>query len=74
MTEETNSRSILSFIVPFSFAFIGSKVVFRYFDFQYLIFSEPFNLVKLVIDLGVFVLFYFIGLFIYRIIFENNNV
>jgi len=48
-------RSVLSAIV----AYIGSRAIFAASDFHYGVFSDPFNVGKLIIDLGVFLaLFY----------------
>lgn len=48
-------RSVLSAIV----AYIGSRALFAAFDFNYDVFSDPFNVGKLIIDIGVFLaLFY----------------
>ena len=43
-------RTVLAVIV----AYIGSRAVFAAFDFNYAVFREPFNVGKLIIDLGVF--------------------
>ena len=43
-------RSVLSVIV----AYIGSRAIFAAFDFNYAVFREPFNVGKLIIDVGVF--------------------
>ncbi|MCK9995430.1 MAG: hypothetical protein KAH56_04015 [Candidatus Krumholzibacteria bacterium] len=43
-------RTVLAVIV----AYIGSRAIFAAFDFNYAVFSEPFNVGKLIIDFGVF--------------------
>ena len=43
-------RTVLAAIV----AYIGSRAIFAAFDFNYAIFSEPLDVGKLIIDLGVF--------------------
>lgn len=40
-------------------AYAGSKVTFLLLDFQYSPIGDPFSASKLMIDLGVFVLFYY---------------
>lgn len=48
-------RSVLSAIV----AYIGSRALFAAFDFNYGVFGDPFNVGKLIIDVGAFLaLFY----------------
>ena len=48
-------RSVLSAIV----AYLGSRAIFAAFGFSYDVFGEPFNVAKLIIDVGVFLaLFY----------------
>ena len=44
----------MNLLVPFLIAYLGSELVFRFFDFNYDIFNEPFSLAKLLIDIGVF--------------------
>lgn len=48
----------LKFFISFIFSFIGSKLLFKYFDFHYDIFSEPFEPFKFIIDTGVFVVIF----------------
>ena len=43
-------RSGLAILV----AYIGSRAIFAAFDFNYAVFSDPFNVGKLIIDFGVF--------------------
>ena len=43
-------RSVLAAIV----AYIGSRAIFAAFDFNYAVFREPFNVGKLIVDIGVF--------------------
>lgn len=47
-------RSVLAALV----AYIGSRAVFAAFDFNYAVLSDPFNVGKLVIDIGVFMVLY----------------
>ena len=51
----------MKFFIPFLIAYLGSKLVFSFFDFKYAIFSEPFDVVKLLIDIGVFGILFFAG-------------
>jgi len=48
----------LKFFISFIFAFIGSKLLFKYFDFNYDIFSDPLDPLKFIIDTGVFVVIF----------------
>lgn len=51
----------MKFLIPFLIAFIGSKLIFRLFDFNYSLFSDPFDGVKLLIDTGVFFILFVLG-------------
>lgn len=46
----------MKFIIPFLVAFIGSKLIFSFFNFSYLVFDDPFNLLHFSIDIGVFII------------------
>jgi len=45
----------MKFLIPFLIAYLGSKLIFSFFGFKYDVFSEPFDLIKLSIDLAVFI-------------------
>ncbi len=46
----------MNYIIPFLVAYIGSKLIFSFFNFSYNFISAPFDLINLLIDTGVFVL------------------
>ncbi|KAA1153130.1 hypothetical protein PL71_14045 [Pseudoalteromonas distincta] len=54
-----SNQSILIFVIPLLTAYFGSKVIFHLFSFEYLVFTDTFDILKLLIDISVFgVLFY----------------
>ncbi len=54
-----SNQSILIFVIPLLTAYFGSKVIFHLFTFEYLVFTDTFDILKLLIDISVFgVLFY----------------
>tara|TARA_R110002012_G_scaffold64821_2_gene170358 strand:- start:321 stop:548 length:228 start_codon:yes stop_codon:yes gene_type:complete len=54
-----SNQSILIFVIPLLTAYFGSKVIFHLFSFEYLMFTDTFDILKLLIDISVFgVLFY----------------
>lgn len=54
-----SNRSILIFVIPLLTAYFGSKVIFHLFSFEYFVFTDTFDVIKLLIDISVFgVLFY----------------
>lgn len=62
-----NKPSMTQTFIAFLFAFIGSRVVFHLMDFQYKLFSDPFDLGKFLIDIGVFFGLFFIGMMVYNL-------
>jgi hypothetical protein len=64
-------RSVLSAVI----AYVGSRLLFGVFDFHYRLIGDPFDVGKLVIDLGVFVGFYLIGYWLlgYLKLFKNSS-
>ncbi|RTR30152.1 hypothetical protein EKG39_16085 [Shewanella atlantica] len=46
----------MNYIIPFLVAYIGSKLIFSFFNFSYNFISDPFDLINLLIDTGMFVL------------------
>lgn len=56
-----SNQSILNFIIPFLIAYLGSKGVFYFFSFEYSLFSDAFDVKKLLIDLGVFFILFYLG-------------
>lgn len=61
MKDNHPSKSILNFIIPLLIAYLGSKGIFYYFSFEYSIFADAFSVQKLLIDLGVFVVLFYLG-------------
>ncbi len=59
MSKENYGTSWMLFIVPFIVAYIGSRLIFHLFGFDYNLFSEPLNATKLFIDVAVFGGLYF---------------
>ena len=53
----TMAQKLLAFLV----AFCGSKVIFHFMDFSYSVFTDPFDIEKLLIDIGVFFVLFSIG-------------
>ncbi|RTR37220.1 hypothetical protein EKG38_20005 [Shewanella canadensis] len=46
----------MNYIIPFLVAYIGSKLIFSFFNFSYNFITAPFDLINFLIDTGVFVL------------------
>ncbi|GIU08209.1 hypothetical protein TUM4641_21870 [Shewanella morhuae] len=63
----------MKFFIFFIFAFIGSKLLFKYFDFHYDIFSDSFELLKFIIDTGVFVVIFISTQILYEKTFGKTN-
>ncbi len=61
MDNNQSSNPILNFLIPFLVAYLGSKGIFYYFSFEYSLFSDAFDIQKLLIDLGVFVVLFYLG-------------
>ena len=53
MKKEDNGTSWMLF-VPAVVAYIGSRLIFHFFGFDYNLFADPFNGTKLFIDVAVF--------------------
>jgi len=56
-----SSKSLLNFLIPFLTAYFGSKGIFYLFSFEYSIFSDAFVIQKLLIDISVFGVLFYIG-------------
>ncbi len=54
-------KSKLLFLVPFLVAYIGSKIIFNYLSFDYSVLRDKFDITKLLIDIGVFGVLFYIG-------------
>jgi len=63
----------LKFFTSFIFAFIGSKLLFKYFDFHYDIFSDTFEPLKFIIDTGVFIVIFISTQILYEKIFSKTK-
>ena len=53
--KNTNKSEFIMWFVPVLFALIGQKYLFNLFDFKYDMFNDSFDIVKLMIDLGVYI-------------------
>ncbi|WP_206482913.1 hypothetical protein [Thalassotalea sp. G2M2-11] len=73
MENNQSSKPILTFLVPFLIAYLGSKGIFYYFSFEYALFSDAFDLQKLLIDLGVFVGLFYIGTILAKSFISNRT-
>ena len=56
-----NFESIMMWIIPALFAFIGQKYLFKLFNFNYDVFNDSFDITKLLIDFGVFIALFFLA-------------
>ena len=63
----------MKFLVPFLVAYLGKILLFRFFDFNYVLFSDPFDVVKLLIDVGVFFVLFMLGIGIYNYFFDKKE-
>tara|TARA_R110002050_G_scaffold111480_7_gene225106 strand:- start:51 stop:302 length:252 start_codon:yes stop_codon:yes gene_type:complete len=66
MDTNHSEKPKVNFFIPFLTAFLGSKVIFYVFSFEYSVFSDPFDIQKLLIDIGVFGVLYYIGIIVGR--------
>ncbi|MCF7487101.1 hypothetical protein [Vibrio sp. A2-1] len=57
----------MKYIVQFLFAYIGSKLIFGFFNFNYNFISDPFDLMSLVVDIGVFVVLWVLADFGFKV-------
>lgn len=62
-----NKPSMAQLFVAFLIAFFGSKAIFHFMDFNYSLFKDPFDLGKLLIDIGVFFGLFFISMMVYNL-------
>ena len=61
--KKTNKSEFTMWFIPVMFALIGQKYLFNLFDFKYNMFNDSFDIVKLMIDLGVFTALFSFALF-----------
>jgi len=73
MDNNQSSKPILNFLIPFLIAYLGSKGVFYYFSFEYSLFSDAFDIQKLLIDLGVFGILFYIGTILAKYFISTKN-
>ena len=53
--KKTNKSEFINWFIPVLFALIVQKYLFNLFDFKYDMFNDSFDIVKLMIDLGVYI-------------------
>ncbi|KGY11538.1 hypothetical protein NM22_14400 [Vibrio tubiashii] len=64
----------MKFLFPIAFALLGSKLIFSVFNFEYKVFSQPFDIKYFLIDVGVFIGLWFVGeLFVKRFLTEKMS-
>ena len=61
--KKTNKSEFIKWFISILFANIGQKYLFNLFNFKYNIFTDIFDIVKLMIDLGVFTALFSFALF-----------
>jgi hypothetical protein len=67
-------KTVVKFLVPFLIAYLGSKAVFYYFSFNYSLFSDAFDIQKLFIDLGVFMVLFYLGTVLVKHVITQKDV
>ena len=53
--KKRNKSEFINWFIPVLFALIGQKYLFNLFDFKYDMFNDSFDIVKLMIDFGVYI-------------------
>ena len=56
--KKTNKSEFINWFIPALFALIGQKYLFNLFDFKYDMFNDSFDIVKLRIDFGVYIVLF----------------
>jgi len=56
----------MNYAIPFFLAYLGKKLLYLAIGYDYNIFKDTFDLAKLVIDLGIFALLWFLGIVLYN--------
>tara|TARA_B100001013_G_scaffold115464_1_gene66438 strand:+ start:37 stop:246 length:210 start_codon:yes stop_codon:yes gene_type:complete len=64
--KKTNKSEFTMWFIPVLFAYIGSKVLFNFFNFKYNFLTDGFDIAKLMIDLGVFLVLCYSCLMVIR--------
>jgi len=62
--KKTNKSEFIKWFISILFANIGQKYLFNLFDFKYDVFKDSFDIVKLMIDMGVFISLILFALFV----------
>ena len=73
MDTNQSSRPILNFLIPFLIAYLGSKGIFYYFSFEYSLFSDAFDIQKLLIDFSVFIVLFYAGTILVKYFIGSKN-
>ena len=73
MDTNQSSRPILNFLIPFLIAYLGSKGIFYYFSFEYSLFSDAFDIQKLLIDFSVFIVLFYVGTILVKYFIGSKN-
>lgn len=64
----------MKFLIPIAFALLSSRLIFSFFGFEYKIFSDPFDMTYLLIDVGVFGGLWYVGeLFVKHFLTTKTN-
>lgn len=64
----------MKYIVPFLFAYLGSKLIFSLFNFSYNFISDSFDLINLTIDIGVFAVLWVLADLSYKKFAEGSRM
>ena len=62
--KKTNKAEYIKWFISILFANIGQKYLFNLFDFKYNPFIDSFDIIKSMIDLGVFIALILFALFV----------
>ncbi len=73
MDNNQSSNPVLNFLIPFLVAYLGSKGIFYYFSFEYSVFSDAFDIQKLLIDLVVFAVLFYLGTILAKYLINTKN-
>ena len=63
----------MKFLIPFLIAYLGSKLIFSFLNFNYAVFNDPFDLIKLLIDISVFFVLFAFGERFFNTFFKNKH-
>ena len=62
--KKRSKSEFINWFIPVLFALIGQKYLFNLFDFKYDMFNDSFDIVKLMIDFGVYIALFSCAFFI----------